>query len=756
MISEYTVEGMHCAACSAAVEKCMLRIEGVSRAEVSLLSKRLTCEHDGSVSSKTVIEAIESIGFTASEYIDESLEQKLEEEKKQKKHRRAVGIRLAVSAGLLLMLMYVSMGHMVGAPLPHFLHGDSNALNRALAQLLPSVIAISLNLRFFTSGAKALLHRAPNMDTLVSLGSGASLVWSLYRTVQTAVFSFAGDYASAAASASDLWYESAVMILVLVTFGKWLEEGAEKRAGSALEGIAKLAPDGATVMRDGNEVFVKTANVMVGDLLVIRPGERIAADGAVEEGYSSVDESALTGESVPRDKAPGDKVLAASANISGRLLVRVEKTGKSTTLAQISELVGRAAAGKAPIARLADKVSGIFVPVVISISVVTFIIWMLCGSVVPSALNAAISVLVISCPCALGLATPVAVTVGCGHLAEKGVLLRSAKELETLAKIDLVIFDKTGTLTEGRPVVSEVYSVGKYSREELLAVAASLEGGSAHPLAKAVTSYAEEKLGVKAEAAPDMKDIPGKGICGTVNGNKCYAGNRRYMDELKIDLSALESIEKQLLSDGCTLIFVANGSEVMGVLATRDTEAKGSKEAIKELSGLSVATMMLSGDNRASAVAAGNRLGIDPDMVRGDLLPGDKEKIVREMRTKGYKVMMVGDGINDAPALATADIGAAVYGGADIAANAADLLLMKQGIREIPVTVAYSRRVLRVIKQNLFWAFFYNTIGIPIAAGALFPAFGILLTPMIASGAMTCSSLFVVTNALRLRRDIKK
>ncbi|MBQ2733554.1 MAG: copper-translocating P-type ATPase [Clostridia bacterium] len=754
MIKEFTVEGMHCAACSSAVEKCVMRIEGISRAEVSLLAKRLTCECDASVSDKTIISAIEDIGFAAKVYVDESAEEKLKEEKKQNKNRRRVAVRLIVSAALLMVLMYASMGHMLGIPMPSFLHGDENALNRALFQLVPAILAVMLNLRFFTSGAKALIHGAPNMDTLVSLGSGASLVWSIYRTVQIAVFSAEGNYARAADFAMDLWFESAVMILVLVTFGKWLEEGAEKRAGAALEGISKLAPDSATVMRDGAEKTVKTEEIAVGDILVVRPGERVAADGVVETGYSAVDESALTGESMPCDKAPGDSVLAASANISGRITVRVHRVGKATALAQISELVGRAAAGKAPIARLADKVSGIFVPVVMSISAVTFVIWMLCGGTVSEALNAAISVLVISCPCALGLATPVAVTVGCGHLAEKGVLLRSAKELETLAKINVVVFDKTGTLTEGRPEVKEAVCAPGVEEGELLSVAAALEAGSAHPLAKAVIAYADTKIG-NTEPSPDMQDVSGRGINGTVDGKKCFVGSKRYMQELGIDLAPIEDELLRLTSEGLTLVFAVKDKRLLGVLGAGDTDLADSADAIKALHEMNVKTVMLSGDNRASAVAAGRRFGLDEASVRGDLLPGDKEKTVSEMRGAGSTVMMVGDGINDAPALASADIGAAVYGGTDIAANAADILLMKQGIGAVPVTVAYGRRVLRVIKQNLFWAFFYNTLGIPVAAGVLYPAFGIMLTPMIASAAMTCSSLFVVTNALRLRKDRK-
>ena len=753
MLKEFTVEGMHCAACSSAVEKCVMRIEGVERAEVSLLAKRLTCECTD-VSDKIIISAIEDIGFTAKVYVDESAEEKLREEKKQNKARRLVALRLAVSAALLAVLMYVSMGHMLKLPMPAFLHGDVNAFNRALCQLIPTALAVILNVRFFTSGAKALFHGAPNMDTLVSLGSGASLVWSLYRTVETFIYTQKGDFTTAAGSSMDLWYESAVMILVLVTFGKWLEEGAEKRAGAALEGISKLAPDSAVVMRDGKEKTVKAAEVAVGDLLVIRPGERVAADGVVEEGYSSLDESALTGESMPCDKAPGDSVLAASANISGRITVRVHRVGKSTTLAQISELVGRAAAGKAPIARLADKVSGIFVPVVMGISVITFGVWLACGGTLPQALNAAISVLVISCPCALGLATPVAVTVGCGHLAEKGVLLRSAKELETLARINTVIFDKTGTLTEGKPEIKECVCIDGVDEGELLEVAAALEAGSAHPLAKAVISYAAEKIG-NTQPCADMQDMSGRGIYGTVNGKRCYVGSKRYMKELGVDISSAEEDINRLTADGLTLVFVVKEALLLGILGAGDTDLADSADAVNALKEMSVNTVMLSGDNRASAVAAARRFGIPEDSVRGDLLPADKEKTVSEMRGMGRAVMMVGDGINDAPALASADIGAAVYGGTDIAANAADILLMKQGIGAVPVMLKYSKRVLRIIKQNLFWAFFYNTLGIPIAAGVLYPAFGILLTPMIASAAMTCSSLFVVTNALRLRKDRK-
>ncbi len=754
MIKEFTVEGMHCAACSSAVEKCVMRIGGVSRAEVSLLAKRLTCECGSDVSDKTIISAIEDIGFAAKVYVDESAEEKLREEKKQNKKRKLVASRLAISAVLLVALMYVSMGHMLGLPMPAFLHGDKNAFNRALCQLVPAFVAVLLNIRFFTSGAKALFHGAPNMDTLVSLGSGASLIWSFYRTAETFIHTQNGDFGAAASASMDLWYESAVMILVLVTFGKWLEEGAEKRAGAALEGISKLAPDSATIMCDGVEKTVKTSDVAVGDLLVIRPGERVAADGVVETGYSAVDESALTGESMPCDKAPGDSVLAASANISGRITVRVHRVGKSTALAQISELVGRAAAGKAPIARLADKVSGIFVPVVMCVSVLTFVLWLVFGGTVAEALNAAISVLVISCPCALGLATPVAVTVGCGHLAEKGVLLRSAKELETLAKINVVMFDKTGTLTEGRPEIKEVVCANDVDEGELLEVAASLEAGSAHPLAKAVGAYAVAKIGV-VEPSADMQDVAGRGINGTVDGKKCFVGSKRYMEELGVCLGPIADDILRLTSEGLTLIFAVKENRLLGVLGAGDTDLSDSADAIKKLREMNVKTVMLSGDNRASAVAAARRFGLDEDSVCGDLLPADKEKTVSEMRGASRAVMMVGDGINDAPALASADIGAAVYGGTDIAANAADILLMKQGISAVPTTLAYGKRVLRVIKQNLFWAFFYNTLGIPVAAGVLYPAFGILLTPMIASAAMTCSSLFVVTNALRLRKDRK-
>ncbi|MBQ5808857.1 MAG: heavy metal translocating P-type ATPase, partial [Clostridia bacterium] len=418
------------------------------------------------------------------------------------------------------------------------------------------------------------------------------------------------------------------------------------------------------------------------------------------------------------------------------------------------ELVGRAAAGKAPIARLADKVSGIFVPVVMGISVITFGVWLACGGTLPQALNAAISVLVISCPCALGLATPVAVTVGCGHLAEKGVLLRSAKELETLARINTVIFDKTGTLTEGKPEIKECVCIDGVDEGELLEVAAALEAGSAHPLAKAVISYAAEKIG-NTQPCADMQDMSGRGIYGTVNGKRCYVGSKRYMKELGVDLSSAEVDINRLTADGLTLVFVVKEALLLGILGAGDTDLADSADAVNALKEMSVNTVMLSGDNRASAVAAARRFGIPEDSVRGDLLPADKEKTVSEMRGMGRAVMMVGDGINDAPALASADIGAAVYGGTDIAANAADILLMKQGIGAVPVMLKYSKRVLRIIKQNLFWAFFYNTLGIPIAAGVLYPAFGVLLTPMIASAAMTCSSLFVVTNALRLRKDRK-
>ena len=751
MIKEYSVEGMHCAACSSAVERCVLKIDGVASAEVSLLAKKLTVECDASVLDETIINSVNAIGFEASLFLEKGKEEQQKKERDEQRARKRKGARLCVSAVLLLFVMYFSMGYMADLPFPSFFAGGGGSVWRAVAQLAFSSVIIALNYRYFTSGAKALFKGAPNMDTLVSLGSAASLAWSIYQTVRCIMFYSAGDFAAAEHTVHGLWYESAVMILVLVTFGKFIEEGAEKRASDALESIAKLLPDSATLLVDGVEQTVSASAIKEGDIILVKPGERIAADGVVLTGYTSVDESALTGESMPSEKGEGDTVFAASANISGRITIRATRVGSATALSKISELVGKAAAGKAPIARLADKVSGIFTPVVMSISVVTFAIWFIITKDVAQSLNAAISVLVISCPCALGLATPVAVTVGCGTLAKKGVLLRSAKELERLSKIDTVVFDKTGTLTLGKPEIKEHKCSDAVSDTALIEIAASLEKGSAHPLSGAVLECSE-KCGVTVPACEDMRDVSGKGICGTVNGKECFAGSRRYMTELGVDVSSVDAHTEKLQADGQTLIYVAREKQLLGVLGAGDTLHENSKEAIARLHSLGIKTVVLSGDNRSAVLSTAKSLGIDEDCVFADLLPEDKATAVAKLKGDGKCVMMVGDGINDAPALASADIGAAVYGGTDVAAYASDVLLMKNGIYPVASMLEYSRRVLRIIKQNLFWAFFYNSLGIPIAAGVLYPAFSVMLSPMIASAMMTVSSLFVVSNALRLRR----
>ncbi|MDO4565242.1 MAG: heavy metal translocating P-type ATPase [Clostridia bacterium] len=747
MQKRFTVEGMSCAACSSSVERVVSRIEGVTAAQVNLLAKSLLCEFDPElVSDEMIIKAVERAGFKAFEAGSAAPEQKSAAPKPDTDGTKAMTLRLVLSIGFLLLLMYVSMGHMAGLPLPHFLHGTAHAVSFAFIQFLLALPVVFLNRKFYSSGFKALFRRAPNMDSLVAIGSAAAMLYGIIAIFFIGNALGEGDLQTVSAYSSNLYFESAAMILTLVTVGKLFEERAKGKTGSAISKLMDLSPKTATVLRDGKELKVSIDSVVVGDVLIIRPGDRIPVDGVVVEGSATIDASAMTGESMPLQKSAGDSVLSASISVNGYIQLRAVKVGNDTTLAQMIALVENAGASKAPIARLADKVSGVFVPIVISISLVTGILWMIFGAKFDFALSLAISVLVISCPCALGLATPVAITVGIGKMASNGVLIKSAEALETLHAIDTVVMDKTGTLTRGKPVVTDIVPLG-VSDDELLKLAASLEHGSAHPLAAAIVEQAKD---YELFETADFESVSGKGVSATVDGAKIFAGNSLYMQEIGVSIQAAQEEANALSASGKTVMFIARNGTLIGYIAVADVVKPHSADAVAALRSAGKRVIMLTGDSRLTAEAIKNELGLDE--VIAEVLPADKEGLITRLKNEGRKVAMVGDGINDSPALAAADVGIAVGGGTDIAIEAADVVLMKDDLRAVPYSIDFSKKTMRNIKQNLFWAFFYNSIGIPVAAGVLYPFWQITLSPMIAAAAMSFSSVFVVTNALRLYR----
>ena len=652
-------------------------------------------------------------------------------------------IRLFVSVGFLAVLMYFTMGHMVGLPTLPIFHGEENLVVFAFAQFILTLPVIYLNRKFYIVGFKALFNRSPNMDTLVAIGSCASAVYGVYAIFMMAYAMGHGDMETVRNYGSNLYFESAAMILTLVTVGKYLEERSKNKTGAAVERLTKLAPDTALVERDGHIIEIKTSELIVGDTVVVRPGQSLPADGVITEGSSSVDEYALTGESIPVEKTVGDRVMTASINKNGSFKFRAEKVGGETALSKIIELVRDAGATKAPIARLADKVSGIFVPIVMGIAAVTFIVWMILGFGFEHALSCGISVLVISCPCALGLATPVAVTVSVGRMAERGILVKSAEALEVLHEVKTVVLDKTGTVTEGKPSVTDVISDDE---DRLISVAASIEASSEHPLAEAIREKCEA-LGAIPSAVQGFNAVSGRGVTAEIDGKRCFAGNKTYMEEQGIDLGKYGDMLNKLAESGKTPMLFSENGKCLGIIAVADTVKQTSFEAVKRLRDMGVRVMMLTGDNKLTAQAIAAEAGITE--VTAEVLPADKERVVASLMADGCRVAFVGDGINDSPALARADVGIAIGSGADIAIDSADIVLMKSDLSDVPAAIDFSRRTIRNIKQNLFWAFFYNTLGIPIAAGVLYPL-GILLSPMIGAAAMSCSSLFVVTNALRL------
>ncbi len=740
-MTQYNVTGMSCAACSARVEKAVSSVNGVSSCSVNLLTNSMGVE--GTASSKEIIEAVEKAGYGASlKTKNKKVKSNSDDELKDTQTPKLVK-RLVASLLFLAPLMYISMGHMMwGWKLPNFM--ENNHIAMGLAQMLFAIIIMVINQNFFISGFKGLIHRSPNMDTLVALGSGASFVYSTYALFAMTVAQTKGDMSAVMSYMDDFYFESAAMILALITVGKTLEAYSKGRTTDALKGLMSLSPKTANVIRDGKEITVDIDDVAVGDVFVVRPGESVSVDGIVIDGESAVDESVLTGESLPVDKTVNDKVTSATINKSGFLKCKATRVGEDTTLAQIINLVSDASATKAPIAKLADRVSGVFVPTVIAIAIVTFIVWLIVPKPFGYALSRAISVLVISCPCALGLATPVAIMVGNGKGAKNGILFKTAVSLEEAGKTQIVVLDKTGTITEGKPKVTDVIPVG-ISENDLLQIAYSLEIKSEHPLAKAIVEKAEE-MQISSLDITDFESKTGSGLCGTFENSKIYAGSSKYISTV-CDVSSVKSDIERLSNDGKTPLLFAKGEKLIGVIAVADTIKQDSPEAIKQLKNMGIKVVMLTGDNKRTADAIGKQTGVD--MVISDVLPDGKEAVVKKLQSFG-KVAMVGDGVNDAPALTRADVGIAIGAGADVAVDSADVVLMNSKLSDVCSAIRLSRHTLTNIKENLFWAFIYNIIGIPLAAGVWIPITGWTLNPMFGAAAMSLSSFCVVMNALRL------
>ena len=760
---KYNVTGMTCAACQANVTRCVSKLEGVADVNVSLLANQMTVSYDETkIGEDDIVQAVEKIGYGAS-----SLERQTASPSKggfrsewqarqdqalngQKQMKR----RLISSIVLLVPLMYIAMGSMMGLPVPWFFVGMENSLVNALAQLLLTIPVLFINRHFFQTGFKALWHRAPNMDSLVAIGSGASLVYGLFAMFRLAYGFGHGDMELVHEYAHALYFESAAMILTLVTVGKYLEARSKSKTGDALGKLVDLAPKTAVVLRGGVEQTIPAEQVVAGDIVVIRPGEGIPVDGVVTEGHGYVDQAAITGESIPVEKGPGDSVISATINKNGTFQFRASKVGEDTTLSQIIRLVDEASNSKAPIARLADKVSGVFVPVVIAIAIVTAVVWLIAGMGFEFALSNAISVLVISCPCALGLATPVAIMVGTGKAAEMGILIKSAESLENLHNVDTIVLDKTGTITSGHPAVTDILPMDRsLTAEQFLAEAAAAELGSEHPLAQAVVERARQ-LGLSLPKAEAFEAVAGRGIHARVQGREYLAGNLAFLEENHLptaaeERSAARAAADRLAQEGKTPLLFLRDGKLLGVIAVADTVRETSRAAIRRFSEMGLRVVMLTGDNKVTAEAIRKELGIEQAI--SDVLPTQKEAHVRALQEQGHKVAMVGDGINDAPALTRADIGIAIGAGTDIAIESADVVLMKDSLGDVANAIDLSRAVVRNIHMNLFWAFFYNILGIPLAAGVLYPAFQLRLSPMIGSAAMSLSSVCVVTNALRLR-----
>lgn len=758
MKEKFDVTGMTCSACSSRVEKCVRKLEGVEEVSVNLLTNSMQVQYDETVlKEKGIIDAVIHAGYGASPADAKQGERKninagtgfAEQEKENpvQKHLEEMKRRTIWSFVFLIPLMYVAMGHMAGLPLPSFLSGTENAVAFAFTQFLMCLPVLYINRAYFSKGFSTLFHGAPNMDTLIAVGSGASLVYGIFAIYRMGHGLGVQDFSLVNQYRHDLYFESSVMILALINIGKYLEARSKGKTGDALKKLLDLAPKTALAERNGEIVEIPAQEIVPGDVLHVKPGKSVPADGVMLEGSTSVDEAAITGESIPVSKLPGDRVIAATMNKTGFFKMKADKTGENTVFSQIIRLVEDASASKAPIARMADKIAGIFVPAVMGISLLTIAGWLLSGAGFEFALSCGIAVLVISCPCALGLATPVAIMVGTGKGAENGILIKSGEALEVAHNIQSVVLDKTGTITQGKPVVTDVHALHT-DREALLKIAGTLEAGSEHPLAEAILlKVREEKLSIpKTEG---FLSITGKGVQAKIRGQMFYAGNEKLMQEHGIDCREIQPLMEKLAEEGKTPLIFAEESRVLGVIGAADVVKPTSAQAVKELKKLGIRVIMLTGDHARTAKAIQKQLEIDT--VIAEVLPQDKEREVAKIQESGQVVAMVGDGINDAPALARADVGIAIGAGTDVAIESADIVLMKNDLLDVVTAISLSKAVIRNIKQNLFWAFFYNTCGIPLAAGLLYPIFGLKLSPMFGAAAMSLSSLFVVSNALRLR-----
>lgn len=749
MKQKFDVTGMTCSACSAHVEKSVCKLEGIAAVNVNLLQNSMTVEYDEAVlKTDDIIHAVESGGYGAFPQGAKQADAASEAPRNvAAEEMHSMKKRLIASFCFLIPLFYISMGHMMGAPLPAVLLGNENIMSFALTQLLLTTPVLIINKKYFTVGFKALWNRAPNMDSLIALGSSASYLYSIFAIYAMGWHLGRGNIMQAHHYSMELYFESAAMILTLITVGKYMETRSKGKTSEAISKLMDLAPKMATVLRNGNETEIPVEQVIAGDIVIVRPGQSIPVDGRLLEGFSAVDESAITGESIPVEKQPGDTVIGATVNKSGYFKMEATRVGNDTTLSQIITLVEEAGASKAPIAKLADKVSGVFVPVVICIAVLAAIVWLVLGQPFAFALSIGIAVLVISCPCALGLATPTAIMVGTGKGAEYGVLIKSAESLEIAHQVNAVVLDKTGTLTEGKPVVTDVLPASGVLRNPFLRAAASLESLSEHPLAEAIVLYAKG-MEIEPDAAQNLRATAGQGIEADVSGKKIFGGNLKMMQERGIDLGGFAEKAETLAAEGKTPLFFAEENKLLGVLALADTLKPTSKAAVVAFHRMGVDVVMLTGDNKRTADAIAGKLGI---RAVAEVLPQDKEQEVRRLQEEGKKVAMIGDGINDAPALTRADVGIAIGAGTDVAMESADIILMKSDLMDAVTAIQLSHATIRNIKQNLFWAFFYNVLGIPLAAGVFYHALEWKLNPMFAAAAMSFSSAFVVGNALRLK-----
>lgn len=750
MKEKFDITGMTCSACSAHVEKSVCKLDGIKDVNVNLLSNNMTVEYDDNqINPGKIIDAVNNAGYGAS-LTSPKTAQKTQTAQSNPvvNELKEMKARLIVSFVFLIPLLYIAMGHMLSFPLPSILHGSENALTFAFLQFLLTLPILYTNKKYYQVGFKTLLKRSPNMDSLIAIGSSAAVLYGIY-----AIFKIGYGLGHLQADivsqySMSLYFESAATILTLITLGKYLETKSKGRTSEAITKLMDLAPKTATVLRDGKELEISVDEVVLDDIVVIRPGQSIPVDGIIIEGSSAVDQSALTGESIPVEKNIGDQVIAATINKTGYFKFKAQKVGGDTTLAKIIELVEEASSSKAPISKLADKISGIFVPIVIGIAIVATVVWLITGASFDFALSIGISVLVISCPCALGLATPVAIMVATGKGASNGILIKSAEALETAHLINTIVLDKTGTITEGKPKVTDIVTANNTAEQYLLQIASSVEKPSEHPLAEAIVAYATEK-DIVIKDISQFDSISGKGIVAVIDGKEIIAGNYALMNEKNIDVSAYKNVSDQFAQDGKTPLFFADSQKLLGIIAVADVLKPTSKEAIEQFKSMNIEVVMLTGDNKRTANAIQQQLGINH--VLAEVLPQDKEAEIKKLQQSGKKVAMVGDGINDAPALVRADVGIAIGAGTDIAIESADIVLIKSDLLDAVTAIQLSKSTIRNIKQNLFWAFFYNALGIPLAAGVFYTLLGWKLNPMFAAAAMSLSSVFVVSNALRLR-----